>query len=141
MREIKFMAWDEDKKRILVCKNVDLLIDFEGRVNSHDLGILNGYDNTPQYPLMQFTNVHDDEEDNEIYSGHIVELEYEGELINCDVRAEGPGFMFVSDKIPDGYIWMSELMESDRDHFWIRNCKIIGNIYENPELLTDGSAQ
>lgn len=53
----------------------------------------------------------------------------------CEIKYEAGGFMFVSDQFPDGYIFLSELVEFDRSYGWIPGCNVIGNKYANPELL------
>ncbi|MVP00369.1 YopX family protein [Paenibacillus lutrae] len=135
-RPIKFRVWDEQNKRMLGSDCVDLLIDFSGRVNSHDTGVLNGYNNTPQYPIMQYTGVHDDtEEQAELFDGDIAEVEYEGQKHICKVKYCGGGYMFVADSLPDSYLWLSEFIEFDREYCWAEGTKKLGNIHDHPYLL------
>ena len=85
-----------------------------------------------------------DKNDNEIYEGDIVEV---GDFI-YSIKFEIGSFMLVrsSDKI-DMYsefdkCWNDDVYplcqfhwESNAEKDYLYNCKIIGNIYENPELL------
>ncbi|MED1790608.1 YopX family protein [Brevibacillus laterosporus] len=85
--------------------------------------------------IGQYTEVHDDEEGNEVYNGDIVEITHEERLLRCFVKYEGSGFMLVSDELEDGYIWMSDLIECDRSYFWVPDSIVIGNIHDHPHLL------
>ena len=96
--------------------------------------------------LMQFTGLHDDKQGKEIYEGDILTYDHV-ETDTTDWLSKGlcyndlPKKKFI-DEIGDVF-W-------DVDGFWVRwqtsdvnctlcgieNVKIIGNIYENPELLT-----
>ncbi|GGF86634.1 hypothetical protein [Paenibacillus aceti] len=64
-----------------------------------------------------------------LWSGDIIELKYEDELITCKIEYSICGFVLVSDSFEDGYVWMSELVESDGAYDWIADSKLIGNIY------------
>lgn len=70
-------------------------------------------------------------EPNEIYVGDCLEISYKGKLIQCDVFWAGAGFGLGSDKFPDGFIWMTEIRETQDDDCWIESAKIIGNIHNN----------
>ncbi|WP_409346808.1 YopX family protein [Paenibacillus sp. MBLB4367] len=86
----------------------------------------------------QYSGVHDSEDaENELYHGDIVEVEIDKKVVRCKVHYEAPGFMLVSDELDDGYEWISDRMECDRNFIWIPNSKLIGNIYEHPHLLKE----
>lgn len=77
-------------------------------------------------------------EPKEIYQHDILEIEYKGKKIICFVEFEICGFILVSNDFEDGYIWITDVEEHDADDCcWISFSRIIGNIHENPSLLTD----
>lgn len=76
-------------------------------------------------------------EPKDIYQHDILEIEYEGKTIICFVEFEICGFILVSNDFADGYIWITEVEEHDADDYWISFSRIIGNIHDNPELLTN----
>lgn len=84
-----------------------------------------------------FSGCDDDHEtDNgysELWSGDIIELKYDGELITCKIEYDTCGFLLVSDSLEDGFMWMSELIESDGSYTWIPDSKLIGNAH-NTEI-------
>lgn len=126
-QEIKFRAWDKEKQTMLFFDNP-----FHAMIMVSKIAGAQSYD----IEIMQYSNVHDDEDDeNELFDGDIVELLYDDQIIRCKVHHEGPGFMFVSDSFPDGYIWISEVVEADREYFYVPNCKRIGNIHEHAHSL------
>lgn len=130
-REIKFRAWDEENKRMLLASCVDLLIDLEGRLNSHDLGALNGYANTPQHTLLQYTGLKD-KNGKEIYEGDIIKV---NDLI---FESSSP----LPEKLNVVYcMGMFQLFRGKEPLFglhlmYIKDGEVIGNIYENPEMLS-----
>jgi len=89
--------------------------------------------------IGQFTGLKDDE-DNEIYEGDI--LEYKNEFGKHKIhkifyKAGGLCFNVHSDDIkkdPED-IYFYEACADMQSKAWISQCKIIGNIHENPELL------
>ncbi len=116
MREIKFRVWDKEKERLL-------LVDIEGM----DSGSMNVKDwDDVIYPfdeddciLMQYTGLKD-KNGKEIYEGDIITI-YEGEIM-AEVKFKNGAFCYFYDN------------EHDFTDFG-NDAEIIGNIYENPELL------
>lgn len=122
-REIKFRFWDTTEKRFInLCR-----IDENGKVREGN----HYYDDVhPQ----QYTGLKD-KDDREIY---------EGDIISCD-EYMGNGMKDyhrpITVVIFDGCSWSYSL---DKTRNWknphqilryARNIKVIGNIYQNPELL------
>ena len=113
MREIKFRQWDSTKKRMY-----------------HNIGAIDKGWYGPailkfdENPLMQFTGLFD-KNGNEIYEGDVVTLYFkDGLKQNGTIVWNEKGARFEwQDK--EGYWGLS-----DRNEF-----EVIGNIYENPELL------
>lgn len=85
------------------------------------------------------TDPDSDGEYDELWTGDIIEIIYEGTPVICKVDYVICGFMLVSDGFDDGYIWMAELIENDGSFFWLPDSKRIGNKYDNPELIGGGA--
>ncbi|NGQ95445.1 hypothetical protein G3578_09795 [Brevibacillus sp. SYP-B805] len=141
MREIKFRAWDEEKKRM-----------FDGdAIEEHDLitglsyGKLFVATEDPDWremTVMQFTGLHD-KNGREIYEGDLVRnhrrVSVYGDEILKVIYQEA-----VITESPDGVRWTSEkpgfrfirigkgMITAFVPH---EDLEVIGNIYENPELL------
>jgi hypothetical protein len=108
MREIKFRAWDGDKKIITQPQDLSCC-----RSSWSWLGL-------KDMPLMQYTGLKD-KNGKEIYEGDICFID---NIQNFEVIWSRIGFWF---KREDG-----ELFVLTPQNAWI---EVIGNIYENPELL------
>jgi len=132
MREIKFRVWDKNRKRMYFWENIEAI---------HNNGILVIVaDNNdwmlvpPNYELLQYTGLKD-EQGKEIYEGDIIRYTYHIgglEFPNCietikwDI--EITGFLPLSDY---------DVTEDDQSECCPipETIEVIGNIYENPELL------
>ena len=134
MREIKFRAWDTEGKRMVCSENPsgadDFYFEFEdGTLRAFALEI-NQCDD-PQYagmpvrfelsPVMQFTGLRD-KNGNEIW---------EGDVVGSDSHPDGKGKV----------IYELGEFTTDAPHLsiargWSQYVEVIGNIYENPDLLT-----
>lgn len=110
MRKIKFRAWNPRSKVMRLWKSLKFeTLDFLDHQQ-----MLGG-----QYKLMQYTGLKD-KNGKEIYGGDIV----------CGENAFGNKFTVDL----ENYGVMGHLQE-----FSTKDYEIIGNIYENPELLTKSS--
>lgn len=78
------------------------------------------------FELMQFTGLHD-QNDQEIYEGDILEDEDEGDIWSVDYDAEEGAFLGTSHN--------GGLEETIEMRDLAASTSVIGNIYENPELL------
>ena len=113
MREIKFRAWDKENKEMveveLLGKRVLLVKDGE-------------WENIENFEVMQYTGLKD-KNGKEIY---------EGDIVNC-FRHEG--FEFVTTRLG------SHGIETQLGFYPFIEvygyAEVIGNIYENPELLEE----
>ena len=121
MRDIKFRVWDNERNAMFNSKSVD--IDFlEGKIEitSDTIRYDEVYtDEIKDFELMQYVGCKD-KNNKEIYEGDIVKTK---EHIGQIIYSKG---MFFIDVKGDFYLPIynvSEFME------------VIGNIYENPDLL------
>lgn len=139
-RAIKFRAWDNMTKSMYQVRDIDFLAN--GEINSIRLvvAIQTSEDDidfdfpirrSGEYELMQFTGLKDK---------HRKEI-YEGDIIKLDDPNWGYGGMY--DKEHDGYFYREVALEhgcfcfknGSKLYNVNRQSEIIGNIYENPELL------
>ena len=129
MREIKFRAWDGEEMF------VPSMITAHGDINKPN-GI--GVDNWVKAELMQFTGLKD-KNGKEIYEGDILRYSF----------GDGEGYtQHVGEVVWDGCFYMvgglagwwtktfkSHMQETLRASTKKVVCEVIGNIYENPELI------
>ena len=121
MRDIKFRVWDNERNAMFNSKSVDIDF-FEGKIEitSDTIRYDEVYaDEIKDFELMQYVGCKD-KNNKEIYEGDIVKTK---EHIGQIIYSKG---MFFIDVKGDFYLPVynvSEFME------------VIGNIYENPELL------
>ena len=148
MREIKFRVWDKNRKRMYFWENIEAI---------HNNGILVIVaDNNdwmlvpPNYELLQYTGLKD-KDGKEIYEGDI--LSFAGNITADDsLGAEPNGFIY--DETSKHVVvwdekegaWFPDTTNALDNECWkyrrdtrllMRDgkCEIIGNIYENPELI------
>ncbi|MBG9772394.1 YopX family protein [Brevibacillus laterosporus] len=134
MREIKFRGKPIEDYGKITWFYGNAVLDYEDKL-AYIQASGQGFVPVEWESVGQYTEVHDDEGDNEVYGGDIVEITHEGRLLRCYVKYEGSGFMLVSDELEDGYIWMSDLIECDCSYFWVPDSIVIGNIHDHPHLL------
>ena len=151
MREIKFRAWHKEKKEIV---NVEE-IDFMNKVINY---IDNDYENNRQeiigayfedIELMQYTGLKD-KNNKEIYEGDVVKLVHTGIEISADrledlkrfvgiIKYENGIFKIVRTEkslIESKYFEMEQKKVSEIFIYSkLYDLEVVGNIYENPELL------
>jgi len=139
MREIKFRAWDRTNKIMLIDKDLwihiypqkDIKEDSVSNIPDYHIGEQPNdvsYDARTDLEIMQFTGLKD-KNGKEIYEGDICQCEDDKVFIEFSDGA----YWFMYNK-NDGftYDWaIANSQWSDKD------IEVIGNIYENPELLED----
>lgn len=140
-REIKFRAWDTDNKcmryNITICKHIEghLILKYWKTVFNYETAeeetILIPFDGE----ILQFTGLFD-KNGIEIYEGDIVNdgclymIKYINNLTWDSGGSMHPGFYLVGkNNESDEYGFEMDY------HIDFRNCEVIGNIYENKELL------
>lgn len=137
MRDIKFRAWDKKSKKMRAVESIGF-----GAISIYEKGYpvcnMLGHDiinqkaiivhrDSPYFELMQYTGLND-KNDKEIYEGDIVAL---------DSLA---GFVVEYDNENARFILNGEHKDKDYGHcgfhlYAQKEIEIIGNIYENAELL------
>jgi len=132
MREIKFRAWDVKNNKFID----GYAITCDGTIFSFKEGdcedYIRGHADIPNTILIQYTGLKD-KNGKEIYEGDIVSVCFVTGKENCEI-VEEKGCYWVSQKRTD-YI---RDMAHDNLYWHIDGCEVIGNIYENPELLKGG---
>lgn len=124
MREIKFRAWDKKTKKMYF--NVEDTYDgMSGHEDYDSFGNLVG---NYEVELMQYTGFKG-ANDVEVYEGDIVEYsEYFSPLVynkTLVIKWRKSGFWLWDIALEE---WFSSMCSDER-------LKVVGNIYENPELL------
>lgn len=122
VREIKFRAWWKDAK---VMVDVDVLKRDGGIEFSHPV-IVDGFeyneegllDEETQYELMQYTGL-SDKNGKEIYEGDITSFDHQKGVVKFEDGSFHLGWGYVESLLSNADI-----------------CEVIGNFYENPDLLS-----
>jgi len=115
MKEIKLRAWNKSTK--WMCCN------FTDETFYFDTNLLVSKDGKDTWEIMQFTGLKD-KNGKDIYGGDIVILLCDGEKRMCEVKQNKTYCT-----LDGGILGAGELQTE--------NIEVIGNIYENPELLDD----
>ena len=131
MRRIMFRAWDKKKNKMLYPVPIAFTPIGRVRVSVHDVGTI-GVD----YEVMQYTGIEDCKR-MEIYEGDIVTYNMIGwdEEINEKYNNQFKGIIVYNwDKFQIKYS-DTKLSKCYHDLGIAQKVKVIGNIYENPELI------
>ena len=132
MREIKFRAWDRFNKRFVKPEN---LSDSEHlSVENTDYGFRFLDDTESGFDYLQYTGLKD-ENGKEIYEGDIVS--YVG--YSAYGRDEEPSKLIIEwDEIGGGFDLRWLFVKDDGDiGLYNIDIEVIGNIYENPEMVEE----
>ena len=123
-REIKFRVWDVGNKEMLEVQELDFESTFYGGRIAIRPDQYNDYFDTEDMILMQYTGLKD-KNGKEIYEGDIVKIKDRDEDIG-KVIYEHNGFSIDVTNMNKNY---------GRVSFVNNFMEVIGNIYDNPELL------
>ena len=137
MKPIKFRAWSGMGIRMFMAD--EFYITLDGKLFDVDpsTGCL---ERAPDIVLMQFTGLQD-RNGVDIFEGDILHLDYAriegGRLGTVFAVPGGFGWETFEDEVGKEIITSYECMGNRQNAKWIgQSAKVIGNIYENPELLT-----
>ena len=129
---LKFRAWDKTCKKMI----------YSGFAVRAD-GDIEGIDYTNTYAAKNFIVMQStgliDKNGVEMYEGDIVECQHtyngiiKGKLVYCEAGACWGIEVFDE---PTWYAWFCDDIEENENGEY--DVKVIGNIYENPELLEEG---
>lgn len=132
MRDIKFRCWDTENKEMLEVQELDYEDSYNGQPMIRTT-MYSDYFDTEDMILMQYVGLKD-KNGKEIYEGDIVKFRFK------DDREEFPDLI--------GYIEYQTTFTAFRimsnqgsfkiDITEIKFIEVIGNIYDNPELLEKG---
>ena len=125
-REIKFRIWDIENKEMLKVQELDFEPTFYGGKIAIRPDKYNDYFDTEDMILMQYTGLHD-KNGKEIYEGDIVKVTYKNETEIFEVRYDEENTCF--------RMYYKDLKFLDFAIEEVDLYEVIGNIYDNPELL------
>ena len=130
MREIKFRAWSSGRKEMTEVENIN----FKGNAVYLISKYLRLVANLDETELMQYTGLQD-KNGVDIYEGDIINLSYEyfdGHFRDNEIVGK---VYFEDSSFRMSYKKYDEIREWRIDEPEILSIEVIGNIYENPELL------
>ena len=127
MREYKFRVWDTENKEMLKVQELDFEDTFYGGRLSIRTDQYNDYFDIEDMILMQYTGLKD-KNGKEIYEGDIIKCSFYPDFI---FEIKFTELCWYMRKIPTSeHINLSDVLYEDLE--------VIGNIYDNPELLEKG---
>lgn len=127
MRDIKFRVWDKGNKEMLELQELDYENSYNGQPMIRTT-MYNDYFDTEEMILMQYTELKD-KNGKEIYEGDIIKYE--------DIRK---GVVEYSKQHAQFILKETENIVDENEalgEFNIKVFEVIGNVYNNPELLKE----
>ena len=137
-REIKFRAWLEGTHENMTIEVPKMEYDI---LLNNGIYHIEGWGSYTTITIMQFTGLHD-KNGKEIYEGDILEdVKLDGNKRFYKVFYKKGGLVInihQDDFKKDNPLFYEPIADMQTSGFIEQNCIIIGNIYENPELLSGG---
>lgn len=155
MRKIEFRSWDKKEKKMEYSDDVEFStsvdVDWYLAEISTFFGWISGENSRDQYELMQFTGLLD-KNGKKIFEGDIVQIQNHNNIIYNKALEGVPKFLVEWFEQENAW-WLQEyyqgepysvykgeyrLTSKNSKSKYVANCenfKIIGNLYENPELI------
>lgn len=139
MREIKFRIWDTENNEMLKVQELDFEPTFYGGRIAIRPDQYNDYFDTEDMILMQYTGLHD-KNGKEIYEADIVKITEKKYISNHKVIQMKPiiadiewseeylAYILITLSVKDAFENLADYLEE-------YDIEVIGNIYDNPELL------
>ena len=124
MKEIKFRAWNTETNKMIINLKEMGVFALQSTYSIDEFLVI---PTNEKYPLMQYTGLLD-KQGVEIYEGDIVKYKYisREHIAEIKYNKEKLGFDFADNKVNLSYAY---------NFRQINNIEVIGNIYENTELL------
>lgn len=120
-REIKFRAWDNVNNQMLDVQELNFEDCFYGGYTTVRTTMYSDYFDIREMPIMQYTGLKDKNR-KEIYEGDILK----GTFYGFPMPEYDYVFQIYWDEKEKGFM---------ASYFEPSECEVIGNIYDNPELL------
>ncbi|MCY8856448.1 YopX family protein [Bacillus atrophaeus] len=131
MREIKFRMYSKKKK----------VMHYWDHIKQFQMAALDDNDENEKYsPWMQYTGLEDTKNGREIYEEDIIQTSYmkiRGCAYRCVFSAEFGGYLFDPFVIGDKDAPLLGIEEFAQEWEEVKHGEVIGNIYENPKLLSN----
>lgn len=136
MREIKFRFWLENKEEAFMCQPSYFLagINTDGNPWFDKLNTNTHKYTEDQYEItpLQYTGLKD-KNGKEVYEGDVAEIQQPTSTTRGRVEFREASFCFVSERYPNGESVIVHLHSIKYQNNW--KLEVIGNIYENKDLL------
>lgn len=134
MREYKFRVWDTENKEMLKVQELDFEDTFYGGRLSIRTDQYNDYFDIEDMILMQYTGLKDKKQ-KEIYEGDIIFIKGETKLLDIKGKVEYSNILAQFIITNTGSIVNEAEPLGD---YGEENIEVIGNEFDNPELLEKG---